>query len=145
MLNLSHGWRARAAGATLAALFALGGLGLAVPAAAQDKNDEKVIVREIRTEAGSHAEIEKMIKDRHPRVEQCEGDPIEANTSATSGDGERRVRIVLCGKKGMAGDDRRKMVESAIERLSNNGDLKPEDRAKIVAELRSKLSQMPAN
>jgi beta-lactamase regulating signal transducer with metallopeptidase domain len=141
MLEWNHGRTARALGLACASMLTLAGLTVGTGAAAQDtaeKVEKRVIVHEVNGDPKTH----RLPDELRSKIGKCEGQAVEANADTTTDGKKQRTRIVLCGK----GDPKQvaDKLEKALGRIETESDLSPENKAKIIAELRAKIAELRA-
>jgi beta-lactamase regulating signal transducer with metallopeptidase domain len=146
MLDWNHGKLSRTLGLGCAAALAAAGLSLGTAnAATQDKDSattEKVEKRVIIRNVGEGPMREPLSADMREKIAKCEGQPFEANADLKGEDGkQQRTRVVLCTKGGdpkMAAE----RLEKVVTRIEGDSDMSPEAKAKILADLRAKISEL---
>ena len=147
MLQWTHGKTSRALGLGCAAALAITGLSLGTAnaatqdtGAAQDQEGEqtqKIVIREINGDPSKA----RLPEELRVKVEKCDGQPIEANAEGKNDEGKlQRTRIVLCAKgDGKEVADR---LEKSLGRIESSTDMSPENKAKILADLRAKIAEL---
>ena len=145
MLKLDHGRAARSAGLGCAALLAASGLALTPAVQAQTAETEKEV---------KHVEIVKMHGDRkgelrdpakmRAHLQKCEGEKFEASADGGTADKKQRTRIVLCGEKGKSNAELATMLEKAAAKIESESDMPAENKAQVLAQLRSKIAELRA-
>ena len=149
MLQWTHGKTSRALGLGCAAALAITGLSLGTAnaatqdtGAAQDQEGEqtqKIVIREINGDPSKA----RLPEELRVKVEKCDGQPIEANAEGKDADGkQQRTRIVLCAKGD--GKEVADKLEKSLGRIESNTDMSPENKAKILADLRAKIAELRA-
>jgi beta-lactamase regulating signal transducer with metallopeptidase domain len=145
MLQWNHGKLSRTLGLGCAVALAGAGLSLGTAnAATQDKDStttEKVEKRVIIRNVGEGPMREPLSEEMRAKIEKCEGQPLEANADMKGADGkQQRTRVILCTK----GDPKMaaERLEKSLSRIESDGDMSPEAKAKILAELRAKIAEL---
>lgn len=149
MLKLNHGPVRRVAGLLLASAVAFGGMATA-SAAAQDKTREatevvqkKVVIMHGDKEALKRGELSpELRKNIDEKIAKCDGQAVEANANTEANGKYQKTKIVLCGK----GDPKEvaDKLEKALPRIEAESELSPEAKAKLLAELRTKIAELRA-
>jgi beta-lactamase regulating signal transducer with metallopeptidase domain len=145
MLQWNHGKLSRTLGLGCAVALAGAGLSLGTAnAATQDKDStttEKVEKRVIIRNVGEGPMREPLSEEMRAKIEKCDGQPLEANADMKGADGkQQRTRVILCTK----GDPKMaaERLEKSLSRIESDGDMSPEAKAKILAELRAKIAEL---
>ena len=146
MLDWNHGKLSRTLGLGCAAALAAVGLSLGTAnAATQDKDaatTEKVEKRVIIRNIGEGPMKEPLSAEMREKIAKCEGQPFEANADLKGPDGkQQRTRVVLCTK---GGDPKMtaERLEKVVNRIESDGEIAPENKAKILADLRAKIAEL---
>lgn len=147
MLKWTHGRGARLTGTAVAAILAVGGLG--ITAQAQSKPEPVV-------EKSERVEIRKVLKDGKV-VEQtasselgaemgrCDGEKFEAAANVPGeGGNKQQTKIVLCAKTGSSPAEVATMLEDSLKRIESDGEMRGDNKEQIAAQLRARIAELRA-
>ena len=138
MLNATHGFGRKMAGLLLAGTIALGGVAIAVPAAADEPKTQRKEIRTVIVEHDGKGEKELHIDGSNPEAmkAKCPGVVTEVEAApAGSQDKKEKARIVICSKGGSKAE-----AAAGLERALGNIDKNDDMDAAVKAELKAKLS-----
>ena len=145
MLKFDHGRTARFAGLCCAALLAASGLAVTPSVQAQTAEPEKEVKRvEVFRMHGDAKDGARDPDKMRTHLQKCEGEKFEASAEGGTADKKQRTRIVLCGEKGKSNADLAAMLEKAASRIESESEMPAESKAKVLAQLRSKIAELRA-
>ena len=140
MMSKDHSKARRVAGSTLAFMTAAGGMMLVLPASAAPEQAarESMTVRKIIRIPGA--------SDKHTAIEtaNCTGELFASNTSSAAKDGEKKTRILLCGKPGASNAQSAESLERALAGIEKEADLPAESKAQIMTALKARIAELRA-
>ena len=144
MLKLTHGRASRFAGAALAAIIAGGGLAATAQAqAAPEPKQDRVEIRKI-VKDGKVVEQANLPGDVRAKIDQCNGEKIEALANATTDAGKKQqTRIVFCAKNGSSPAEVASMLEKSLKEMESSNELRG-NKEEILAQLRARIAQLRA-
>ena len=143
MLKLTHGRASRFAGAALAAIIAAGGLAATAQAQAAPEPKDRIEIRKI-VKDGKVVEQTNLPGDVRAKIDQCNGEKIEAQANATTDAGKKQqTRIVFCAKNGSSPAEVASMLEKSLKQMESSNELRG-NKEQILAQLRARIAQLRA-
>jgi len=135
MMNAQHGLFRRLSGTACAAVLALGGLTLALPASAQDAvaEQQKKTVKVIRLGLPADVDLSKV------RMVGCPNKLTETKVEAGNGP---RTKFLLCAKPGATKAQNADLLERSLVRIEGEPELPAATKAQIVTALKAQIAEL---
>ena len=144
----------------LALIGAAAAVAYAAPGLAQDQASGKQVVEEVEIVHADHnagaahgdRKVEKVVKhhgtgdgvakDRAALEARCGARKFETSAVSGSDQDKRQTRIKLCAAAGESQADWVKSLNGALARLEADKDLPPENKAKMIADLKAEIASL---
>jgi beta-lactamase regulating signal transducer with metallopeptidase domain len=150
MLKLDHGPTRRLTGLLLAGGVAIAGLGLAVPAAADEAPKKQVFTKKIVVHGDRDGGSERDVLERAEGGDferigaKCDGEKVELSADGGSADKKQAIKFFICAKKGEGRAELAGALEKAAADLGQEADMDPAIKAELLAKMRAKIESLRA-
>jgi beta-lactamase regulating signal transducer with metallopeptidase domain len=142
MLNKTHGAARKLAGLLVSGGFAVAGLTLAAPAAADQPSDQPEVRRiEIKEVRGDKDVVIKRDGREAEIIAKCPGEKVEIGSEGGTEARKENLKFVLCTKPG---ESLIAALEKAAADFDKRDELSAERKADMVAKIRAKIAELRA-